>query len=133
MAQEKSRVVASRHLACGICASWVQHESSGCEKKWAHTKADGFVFTCKGCTEVAALVNEVEGMRQMVEGMKEMVAGLRYEDKGAETGSSVTTTGVNQVGEAQAREEAAGNFRTEEMITGVEWQPTHTRGTQIAL
>ena len=28
--------------------------------------------------------------------------------------------GVNQVGEAQAREEAAGNFRTEEMITGDE-------------
>ena len=47
-------------------------------------------------------------------------AGLRYEDKGEETGSSVTTTGVNQVGEAQAREEAAGNFRTEEMITGDE-------------
>ena len=24
-----------------------------CEKKWADTKVDGFVFTCKGCTEVA--------------------------------------------------------------------------------
>ena len=34
--------------------------------------------------------------------------------------NSVTTTGVNQVGEAQAREEAVGNFRTEEMITVVE-------------
>ena len=44
-----------------------------------------------------------------------MVAGLRFEDKGAETGSSVTTTGVNQ-----DREEAAGHIRTEEMITGVE-------------
>ena len=57
----------------------------GCEKKWADywadTKVDGFVFTCKGCTEVAALVQEVEGLRQMVEGMKEMVAGLRYGDK----------------------------------------------------
>ena len=52
--------------------------------------------------------------------MKEMVVGLRYEDKGAETGSRVRTTGVNQVGEVQAREEAAGNFRTEEMITGDE-------------
>ena len=47
--------------------------------------------------------------------MKKMVAGLRFEDKGAETGSSVTTTGVNQ-----DREEAAGHIRTEEMITGVE-------------
>ena len=108
-----------RHV-CGNCASWIQHEGSGCEKKWADTKVDGFVFTCKGCTEVVALVKEVEGLRQMVEGMKEMVAGLRYEDKGAETGSSVTTIGVNQVGEVQAREDAAGNFRTEEMITGDE-------------
>ena len=38
-----------------------------------------------------------------------------FEDKGAETGSRVTTTGVNQ-----DREEAAGKIRTEEMITGVE-------------
>ena len=69
----------------------------------------------KGCTEVADLAKEVEGLRQMVEDMKEMVAGLRIEDKGAETGSRVTTTGVNQ-----DREEAAGKIRTEEMITGVE-------------
>ena len=46
---------------------------------------------------------------------EEMVAGLRFEDKGAETGSRVTTTGVNQ-----DREEAAGKIRTVEMITGVE-------------
>ena len=119
MGQKKRKVVPSRHLVCGNCASWVQHEGSGCEKKWADTKVDGFVFTCKGCTEVAALAKEVEGLRQMVKGMR-MVAGLRYEDKGEETGSSVTTTGVNQVGEDQAREEAAGNTRTEETITGVE-------------
>ena len=67
---------------------------------------DGFVFTCKGCTEVVALVKEVECLRQMVEGMKEMVDGLRYEDKGEESVISVTTTG----------EEASGNFRTEEII-----------------
>ena len=120
MGQKKRKVVPSRNLVCGNCASWIQHEGSGCDKKWAETKVDGFVFTCKGCTEVVALVKEVEGLRQMVEGMKEMVAGLRYEDKGAETGSSVTTIGVNQVGEVQAREDAAGNFRTEEMITGDE-------------
>ena len=47
--------------------------------------------------------------------MMEKVAGLRFEDKGAETGSRVTTTGVNQ-----DREESAGNSKTEEMITGVE-------------
>ena len=95
--------------------SWIQHENSGCEKKWADTRVEGFVFTCKGCTEVAALAKEVDGLRQMVEDMKEMVAGLRFEDKGAETGSRVTTTGVNQ-----DREEAAGKNRTEEMVTGVD-------------
>ena len=108
-------MIGSRHLVCGNCASWIQHESSGCEKKWADTRVEGFVFTCKGCTEVAALAKEVEGLRQMVEDMKEMVAGLRFEDKGAETGSRVTATGVNQ-----DREEAAGKIRTEEMVTGVD-------------
>ena len=41
------------------------------------------------------------------EDMKETVARLRLEDKGAETGSRVTTTGVNQDREEQAGEEAA--------------------------
>ena len=108
-------MVGSRHLACGNCASWIQHENSGCEKKWADTRVEGFVFMCKGCTEVAALAKEVEGLRQMVEDMNEMVAGFRFGDKGAETGSRVTTTGVNQ-----DREEAAGKIRTEKMVTGVD-------------
>ena len=108
-------MVGGRHLECGNCASWIQHENSGCEKKWADTRVEGFVFTCKGCTEVAALAKEVDGLKQMVEDMKEMVAGLRFEDKGADTGSRVTTTGVNQ-----DREEAAGKNRTEEMVTGVD-------------
>ena len=108
-------MVGGRHLVCGNCASWIQHENSGCEKKWADTRVEGFVFTCKGCTEVAALAKEVDGLKQMVEDMKEMVARLRFEDKGAETGSRVTTTGVNQ-----DREEAAGKNRTEEMVTGVD-------------
>ena len=115
MAPNRRRVVGGRHLECGNCASWIQHENSGCEKKWADTRVEGFVFTCKGCTEVAALAKEVDGLKQMVEDMKEMVAGLRFEDKGAETGSRVTTTGVNQ-----DREDAAGKNRTEEMVTGVD-------------
>ena len=61
------------------------------------------MFTSKGCTEVAALVKEVEGLRQLVEDMKEMVAGLRFDDKGAKPGSSRTTTGVNQDREEQSR------------------------------
>ena len=115
MAPNRRQVVASRHLVCGNCASWIQHDNSGCEKKWADTKVEGFVFTCKGCTEVAALAKEVEGLRQMVEDMKEMVAGLRFEDKGAEMGSRVTTTRVNQ-----DRDEAARKIMTEKMITSVE-------------
>ena len=71
-------MVGSRHLVCGNCASWIQHDNSGCEKKWADTRVEGFVFMCKGCTEVAALAKEVEGLRQMVEDMKDMVAGRRF-------------------------------------------------------
>ena len=115
MGQTKKKVVARRHLVCGNCASWVHLETSGCEKKWADTRAEGFVFTCKGCTEVAVLVKEVSGLKQMMEYMKETVAGLLLEDKGAETGSRVTTTGVSQ-----DREETAGNSRTEETDTGIE-------------
>ena len=59
-------------------------------------------------------------LRQIVEDMVEKVAGLLVEDKGEETGSSVTTTGVNQDRKDQAREEVARNTRTKEMITGVE-------------
>ena len=108
-------MVGGRHLVCGNCASWIQHENSGCEKKWADTRVEGFVFTCKGCTGVAAMAKEVDGLKQMVEDMKEMVAGLRFVDKGADTGSRVTTTGVTQ-----DREEAAGKNRTEEMVTGID-------------
>ena len=71
MGQTKKKVVARSHLVCGNCASWVHLETSGCEKKWADTRAERFVFTCKGCTEVAVLVKEVSGLKQMMEDMKE--------------------------------------------------------------
>ena len=61
------------------------------------------------------LVKEVAGMKQIVDEMIEKVTGLRLEDKGEEAKSRVTKTGANQ-----ESEEAAGNVRTEEMITGVE-------------
>ena len=61
------------------------------------------------------MVKEVSGLKQMMEDMKETVAGLHLEDKGAETGSRVTTTGVSQ-----DREETAGNSRTEDTDTGIE-------------
>ena len=115
MAPSWKKVVARRHLVCGNCASWVHYETSGCEKKWADTRAEGFKFTCKGCTEVAVLVKEVSGLKQMMEDLNETVAGLQWDDKGAETGSRVTTTGVSQ-----DREETAGNSRTEDTDTGME-------------
>ena len=66
--------------------------------------------------EVTVLVKEVEGLKQMVENMMMgKVTRMRFEDKGEETESRVTKIGANQ-----EREEAAGNFRTEETITGVE-------------
>ena len=115
MAPSWKKVVARRHLVCGNCASWVHYETSGCEKKWADTRAEGFEFTSKGCTEVAVLVKEVSGLKQMMEDLKETVAGLQLDDKGAETGSRVTTTGVSQY-----REETAGNSSTGDTDTGME-------------
>ena len=32
MAPSRRKVVASRHLVCGNCRSWIQFESSGCGK-----------------------------------------------------------------------------------------------------
>ena len=115
MGQSKRKVVpvASRHLVCCNCRSWVEFKSSGCGKTWAETRGESFAFTCKGCTEVTVLVKEVEGLKQMVEDMMGKVTS--FEDKGEETESRVTKTGANQ-----EIEEAAGNFRTEETITGVE-------------
>ena len=117
MAPKKRKVAASRHLVCRNCSSCVQFVSSGCGKTWAETRGESFVFTCKGCTLVKVLAKEVEGLKQMVEDMMEKVTGLREEDKDKETENRVTKTGANQ-----ESEEAAGNVRTEEMITGVEYE-----------
>ena len=51
------------------------------------------VFVCKGCREVARLVQEVEDIRLLVETMKRLVAGLGLEEKGGQTGGSSGTTG----------------------------------------
>ena len=41
---------------------------------------------CKGCTEVARLVGEVEDLRKMMESLKRMVTGQGLEEKRGETG-----------------------------------------------
>ena len=59
----------SRHLVCGNCSSWIQFDSSGCTISWAEMRKSTRVFTCKGCTEVAMLVGEVEDLRKMMESL----------------------------------------------------------------
>ena len=76
----------SRHLVCGNCSSWIQFDSSGCTISWAEMRKSTSVFTCKGCTEVARLVGEVEDLRKMMESLKRMVTGQGLEEKRGETG-----------------------------------------------
>ena len=125
----RRRQVASRHLVCASCSSWIQFDSSGCDTSWAETREGSFTFTCKGCKRVEFLVRELAELREMLVGMKRAVTGhglegkegeagdreVGLEDKAAETEGRVTTTGVNQ-----DREESAKNIRKEEMIAGVE-------------
>ena len=84
MGQSKRKVVqvASRHLVCLNCRSWVDFKSYGCGNTWAETRGESFAFTCKGCTEVTVLVKEVEGLKQMVEDMMGKVTRMRFDDKG---------------------------------------------------
>ena len=119
MGQSKRRVVpvASRHLVCCNCRSWVEFKSSGCGKTWAETRGESFAFTCKGCTEVTVLVKEVEGLKQMVEDMMGTVTILRFEDKGEETESRVTKTGANQERERRQRETLGQRRRSQETRT----------------
>ena len=39
------------------------------------------MFTCKGCTEVARLVGEVEDLRKVKESLKRMVTGQALAEK----------------------------------------------------
>ena len=48
---------------------------------WAEMRKSTSVFTCKGCTEVAMLVGEVEDLRKMMESLKSMVTGQGLEEK----------------------------------------------------
>ena len=60
------KAVANRHLVCCDCSCWIQFDTSGCTLPWAEMKGST-VFKCKGCTEVARLVGEVEELRKMME------------------------------------------------------------------
>ena len=81
----RRRGVASRHLVCASCSSWIQFDSSGCDTAWAETRGGGgsFTFTCK---RVEFLVRELAELREMLVGMKRTVTGHGLEQKGGETG-----------------------------------------------
>ena len=85
----RRKAVANRHLVCGNCNSWIQFDSSGCTISSAEMRESTSVFTCKGCTEVARLVGEVEDLRKMMESLKRMVTG--QEEKRGETGDQEAT------------------------------------------
>ena len=98
--KKRGRPIASRHLVCGTCSSWLQFDTLGCTIPWAEMKGIT-VFTCKGCTEVARVVGEVEDLRKMVESLKRMVTGL--EETSGETGDR-----EEKLKEAEEREKCVG-------------------------
>ena len=72
------------------------------------------MFKCKGCTEVARLVGEVENLRKTVERLKRMVTGQGLGETSGETGDREAT-----LEEAEEREKCVGektrdNSSTEE-------------------
>ena len=100
--KKRGRPIASRHLVCGTCSSWLQFDTLGCTIAWAEMKGST-VFTCKGCTEVARLVGEVEDLRKMVESLKRMVTGQGLEETSGETGDREA-----KLKEAEEREKCVG-------------------------
>ena len=65
------------------------------------------MFTCKGCTEVARLVGEVEDLRKTMESLKRMVTGQGLEEKRRNRGSRGNTgrSGGEGKGEVRRRED----------------------------
>ena len=107
------KAVANRHLVCCDCSCWIQFDSSGCTIPWAEMKGST-VFKCKGCTEVARLVGEVEDLRKMMESLKRVVTGQGLEETSGETWGREAT-----LEEAEEKEKCVGekiryNSSTEE-------------------
>ena len=103
--------VANMHLVCCDCSCWIQFDTSGCTIPWAEMKGNT-VSKCKGCTEVARLVGEVEDLREMMESLKRMVTGQGLEETSGETGDRDATY-------AEGRDKCVGektrdNISTEE-------------------
>ena len=125
----RRRGVASRHLVCASCSSWIQFDSSGCDTAWAETRGGGsFTFTCKGCKRVEFLVRERAELREMLVGMKRTVTGQGLEEKGAETGDREVGLEEQEKGEGFLAPDK-GEIRTEEgkeICAGATLMATHT-------
>ena len=133
----RRRQVASRHLVCASCSSWIQFDSSGCDTAWAETREGSFTFTCKGCKRVEFLVRELAELREMLVGMKRAVTGHGLEGKEGEAGDREAGLEEQEKGEGFLAPDE-GEVRTEEgggrYVLGQRlWQPTHIRGTLRAL
>ena len=87
----RGRAIASRHLVCAICSSWVQFDSAGFTNSWAEMSRGACPSTYNGCWAVESLVGVVEDLSQTVESMKRKVTGQGLEEKGRNRGSSGNT------------------------------------------
>ena len=136
--RKRGRPIASRHLVCGTCSSWVDFDSSACTNSWAEMRGGTCVFTYKGCREVTRLVGEVEDLRQMLESMKWIVTGLGLEDKGEETGDRVAELGEeekkcegamtpdnNSTEGTRKEKKTAGSISSEDRDTVIESEVEH--------
>ena len=72
------------------------------------------MFKCKGCTEVARLVGEVEELRKMMESLKRRVTGQGLEESSGETGDREATLEEAEEREKCVGEKARYNSSTEE-------------------
>ena len=122
--KKRGRPIASRHLVCGTCSSWLQFDTLGCTIPWAEMKGST-VFKCKGCTEVARLVGEVEDLRKMVESLKRMVTGQGMEETSGETGDREATLKEAEEREKYVGEKTAERSSSEDRDNDIEMEGEH--------
>ena len=129
----RGRALASRHLICASCSSWIPFNSSGCTNSWAEMRG---VFTFNGCTDVTRLVGEVGELRQIMESMKRMITRQGLEEEIGETGIRVARLEETEEKEKCKLVMTPGNSSTEESRNGketAERSSSKDRGTVIAI
>ena len=119
------KAVANRHLVCCDCSCWIQFDTLGCTIPWVEMKGST-VFKCKGCTEVARLVGEVENLRKTAERLKRMVTGQGLGETSGETGDREAT-----LEEAEEREKCVGEKTRDNSSTEENEVKKICSGTQI--